>query len=61
MSARTCACCGGRKSKVTDVRDKYDVVQRSRECTQCGHRWQTVEVDRWIWERMGKDGQGEGY
>ena len=60
-SARVCKCCGCAKSRVTDVRDKYGVVLRSRECTRCGHRWQTVEVERWIFERMGKDGRGEGY
>lgn len=38
----TCKC--GGETIVIDVRFKYEMKQRRRECLKCGHRFNTVEV-----------------
>jgi transcriptional regulator NrdR family protein len=55
MNARTCPKCGCYKSSVKDVRDKDIGTYRKRVCPMCGHKWQTVEVERWHYESMLKE------
>lgn len=47
----TCPKCN-RKTKVIDSRTDEDSTDRRRECTLCGYRFTTVEVDKDLFERM---------
>lgn len=49
MSA-PCSVCGHHESRVT----RTDGNRRRRECTNCRHRWTTVEVDENRLERAEK-------
>lgn len=51
MDARTCPRCKC-KSVVKDVRSKGGLVMRSRTCSICGKKWQTVEVERWHYNSL---------
>lgn len=49
----TCPNCN-EKTKVIDSRTDEDSTERRRECTTCGYRFSTVELDRDLFERMVK-------
>ena len=49
----TCPKCN-EKTKVIDSHTDEDSTERRRECTACGYRFSTVEVDRDFYERMVK-------
>lgn len=52
LNARVCNRCGCEKSRVVNCRDYSGRMRRVRECTQCGRRWTTVEVDEWYFDMM---------
>lgn len=45
----TCPVCGG-STQVVDSRSSEDSVQRRRECKECGHRFNTIEIDKDLYE-----------
>ena len=49
----TCPKCND-KTKVVDSRTDEDSTERRRECTACGYRFSTIEVDKDFYERMVK-------
>ena len=49
----TCPECNG-KTKVVDSRPEVDCINRRRECTECGFRFSTVELDEDVFERIVK-------
>ena len=51
---RQCPKCGT-KSIVKNVRDRGNLTKRSRVCTICGRKWQTIEVERWQYENLLKE------
>lgn len=53
LNARICRRCGNAKSRVFDVRiTKNDLLERRRECLDCGFRWSTIEVEQLTFEQM---------
>lgn len=53
MFVRACPKCKFNKSWTYNVRERPNgIVMRYRECKQCKHRWQTVEVERWHYEKL---------
>ena len=54
----TCPKCN-RKTKVIDSRTDEDSTDRRRECTLCGYRFTTVEVDKDLFERMVRHNERE--
>ena len=49
----TCPNCN-EKTKVIDSKTDEDSTERRRECTACGYRFSTVEIDRDLYEGMVK-------
>lgn len=49
----TCPNCN-QKTKVIDSKTDEDSTERRRECTFCGYRFTTVEIDKDYYERMVK-------
>lgn len=47
----TCPECG-EKTKVLESKDNEDFVERRRECYSCGYRFNTIEVDKDLYERV---------
>ena len=47
----TCPKCN-EKTKVIDSHTDEDSTERRRECTNCGYRFSTVEIDRDLYERV---------
>ena len=47
---RYCNC--GADSQVVDSRPLPDGVRRTRQCSACGKRWYTVEIERGLYRRM---------
>ena len=53
LNARKCRRCGNEKSHVFGVRiTKNDLLERRRECLNCGFRWLTIEVEQMTFEQM---------
>ena len=53
LNARKCRRCGNAKSHVFGVRiTKNDLLERKRECLNCGFRWSTIEVEQMTFEQM---------
>ena len=46
-----CPNCGG-ETHVVDSRSDYDFVKRRRECNDCKHRFNTVEIDADYYEKL---------
>lgn len=46
-NARVCPKCGAADSRVKDTRLNKDtgILERRRECSACGARWKTVEIE----------------
>lgn len=40
-----CTACGSEEQRVMSTRMGETKVTRLRQCTACGHRWNTVELD----------------
>lgn len=49
---RCCLNCGSDETKIVDVRDFTDMVRRRRACKKCGYRWNTVEIDESVFQRL---------
>lgn len=49
----TCPNCN-EKTKVIDSTTDEDSTTRRRECTACGYRFSTVEIDKDLYERLVK-------
>lgn len=49
----TCPICGG-QTLIKDSRPDEDHVKRRRECTECKHRFSTVEIDKDYYEKLNK-------
>ena len=49
----TCPKCSD-KTRVIDVTADEDSTYRRRECTMCGYRFTTVEVDKDMYERVSR-------
>ena len=49
----TCPNCNS-KTKVIDSFTDDDCTERRRQCTVCGYRFSTVEIDRDLYERIAK-------
>ena len=45
--SRKCPKCGSLKSRVYGSRTYFGDVIRRRQCTECGRRWSTIEIDFW--------------
>lgn len=50
----TCPVCEG-KTGVIDSRPEPDCICRRRECKVCGFRFDTIELDEDLFERIVKD------
>lgn len=37
--------CAHTQNRVVDSRDSMHGIRRRRECTDCGHRWSTIEME----------------
>lgn len=48
----TCPKCSNEKTKVIDSRADEDSIERRRECLTCGYRFNTVEIDKDLYERL---------
>lgn len=46
-----CPLCG-EETKVVNSRPENDCVNRSRKCTKCGYRFQTIEIDSDMWLKV---------
>lgn len=51
----TCPICG-EKTKVLESKTDVDSIERRRECTSCGYRFTTFEIERDLYKRMVKNG-----
>lgn len=49
-----CPICDG-ETRITNSRPDYDYVRRRRECTECGYRFTTLEIDKDLYERIIKE------
>ena len=49
----TCPKCN-EKTKVIESITEDDSITRRRECTKCGYRFNTVEIDKDLYERLSK-------
>lgn len=49
----TCPKCN-EKTKVIDSKADADSTERRRECTACGYRFSTFEIDKDLYERLVK-------
>lgn len=47
-----CPQCNGPKNLVLESRKRPQYTRRRRECSACGHRWSTAEVDMEFYERL---------
>ena len=47
----TCPKCN-EKTKVIESITEDDSITRRRECTKCGYRFNTVEIDKDLYERL---------
>ena len=47
----TCPICNG-ATNILDSRLEIDCVNRRRECQECGYRFNTVEIDKDLYERI---------
>ena len=45
---------------VIDTRKQIDSVNRRRECTVCGHRFSTVEIDKDYYKKQIESGADNG-
>ena len=50
----TCPICG-EKTKVVESMSYVDLIERRRECTSCGYRFTTYEIERDLYKRMVKN------
>ena len=46
MDITKCDSCGSFNLKVTDSRNRYGQIWRTRVCSDCGNRFYTVEIER---------------
>lgn len=46
-----CPVCGG-DTVVVDSRTEVDCINRRRKCLGCDYRWNTVEVDADLYEKV---------
>ena len=60
-NARICPRCGKYASRVIDVREKRELIQRQRKCLICGFRWQTVEISIFTYEELVKADEKRAY
>lgn len=44
-----CPVCGSRSNRAVDSRPEEDCNNRRRMCSDCGHRWNTIEIDADQW------------
>ena len=51
----TCQVCGS-KTFVSDSRPREDSAWRRRKCKECGFPFETIEIDKDLYEKGGKDG-----
>lgn len=49
----TCPLCNG-KTMIWDSRHDEESVRRGRKCLDCGYKFLTVEIDKDLYDRMGK-------
>lgn len=52
----TCPICGG-ETHIINSRPSEDSVRRRRECTECKHRFSTVEIDSDYYAFLTKEGK----
>lgn len=50
----TCPKCGSDNLGVIRTNDEVDQIIRRRECRECGYRFNTVETDSDVYERLNK-------
>lgn len=55
----TCPVCNG-DTKVVDTRCHDDSVYRRRMCLECGHRFNTVEIDQDYYDILTRGGAEDG-
>lgn len=49
----TCPKCNGKTKVIESITDD-DSITRRRECVECGYRFNTVEIDKDLYERLAK-------
>ena len=56
----TCPICC-EKTRVIDVTAEEDSTTRRRECTMCGYRFSTIEIDKDMYERVSMHNNHQAY
>lgn len=47
-----CPVCGSEANRAVDSRPDDDCINRRRMCSDCGNRWNTIEIDTDQWNIM---------